>query len=487
MILNQTMERISIRGFFLSIILLLQTANSTDKETKQSLLNFFQQLSSNGNRLNNPSMGWNDSSDPCSGGGWYGIDCEKGFVKKIRLMGLGLNGTLDAHSLCAVQSLKVLNIQNNSIRGEMSGDISNCMELARLHVNNNQISGDIPASLSSLNNLKRLDVSNNNFSGELPDLSNISGLKTFFGQINQFSGRIPEFNFPNLDEFNISFNQFSGPIPDSASRFDVSSFSGNSGLCGKPLPNTCPTSASPKKRSKIRPGERVLMFLGYIILGTILIAFAFLMFTRKKTDAERVEGGKKEATEADINSSSVYIDYKAEGSKSEYSIPLSAESAMMSTSLIVPMNSAMKDLKFEDLLKAPAELLGRGKFSSMYKVIFEGKGNLAVKRIKDWAMSSGEFRVRMEKIDQVHHRNVLPLLAFYSSNDEKLVVYEYQPNGSLLKLLHGKFVHSSLKFSIPIIRSPLPHLMDLKSAMFNISKNTSLPLYFFSFKFLEGN
>eukprot|EP00268_Persea_americana_P067535 TRINITY_DN9309_c0_g1_i7.p1 TRINITY_DN9309_c0_g1~~TRINITY_DN9309_c0_g1_i7.p1 ORF type:complete len:148 (+),score=25.41 TRINITY_DN9309_c0_g1_i7:3-446(+) len=147
----------------------------------------------------------------------------------------------------------------------------------------------------------------------------------------------------------------------------------------------------------------------------------------------------------------------------------------------------MKDLKFEDLLKAPAELLGRGKFSSMYKVIFEGKGNLAVKRIKDWAMSSGEFRVRMEKIDQVHHRNVLPLLAFYSSNDEKLVVYEYQPNGSLLKLLHGKFVHSSLKFSIPIIRSPLPHLMDLKSAMFNISKNTSLPLYFFSFKFLEGN
>lgn len=471
------MERIPIWVFFLSIILLLQTANSADEGETQSLLDFFQRLS-NGSRPNKPHFGWDNSSDPCTGG-WYGIECEKGLsVKNITLAGLGLNGIFYAESICGLQSLSVLRIQNNNIHGEISGGISNCKQLTHLIVNNNQLSGDIPTSLSGLRNLKRLDISNNSISGELPDLSTISGLKSFFGQMNLFGGRIPEFNFLNLDDFNVSFNRFSGPIPDGAGRFDVSSFSGNSGLCGKPLPTACPPR---KKHSKIHPGERILMFLGYIILGTVAIAFVFLMFTRKKTNTEKVEGGKRGATEADLASGSVSIDSKAEASKSEYSIALSTESAMMSTSLIVPMNSAMKDLKFEDLLKAPAELLGRGKFSSMYKVIFEGRGDLAVKRIKDSTMSIEEFRRRMEKIDQVHHPNVLPPLAFYSSKDEKLVVYEYLQNGSLLVLLHGMSIHSALNFFyIQSLdhRCLIPWISDQLYA-FNVSKNTSLPLSFF--------
>jgi hypothetical protein len=32
----------------------------------------------------------------------------------------------------------------------------------------------------------------------------------------------------------------------------------------------------------------------------------------------------------------------------------------------------------------------------------------------------------------------LPPVAFYCSKQEKLLVYEYQQNGSLFKLLHGK-------------------------------------------------
>ncbi|XXG79774.1 hypothetical protein AAC387_Pa09g0773 [Persea americana] len=43
----------------------------------------------------------------------------------------------------------------------------------------------------------------------------------------------------------------------------------------------------------------------------------------------------------------------------------------------------------------------------------------------------------MEKIDQVRHLNLLPVLAFFCSRQEKLVVYEYQQNGSLFNLLHG--------------------------------------------------
>lgn len=164
-------------------------------------------------------------------------------MKRIMLEGLGFNGTFDANSICAVQSLSALSIRNNNIQGVIPEDIANCKQLTHLFINNNQFSGSIPMSLSGLNNLKRLDVSNNMFSGQLSDLSNISGLVTFNGQSNHFTGGIAKFNFAWLENFNVSFNELSGRVPVLASRFDVSSFIGNPGLCGKPLPNACPVTA----------------------------------------------------------------------------------------------------------------------------------------------------------------------------------------------------------------------------------------------------
>ncbi|KAL6135746.1 hypothetical protein ACLB2K_067972 [Fragaria x ananassa] len=43
----------------------------------------------------------------------------------------------------------------------------------------------------------------------------------------------------------------------------------------------------------------------------------------------------------------------------------------------------------------------------------------------------------MQRLDQAKHPNVLSALAFYSSRQEKLLVYEYQYNGSLFRLIHG--------------------------------------------------
>lgn len=84
-------------------------------------------------------------------------------------------------------------------------------------------------------------------------------------------------------------------------------------------------------------------------------------------------------------------------------------------------------------------MLGRGKYGSLYKVIIDFGATLVVKRIKDWTISTNDFKLRMQRLDQAKHPNVLSALAFYSSRQEKLLVYEYQYNGSLFRLIHGKF------------------------------------------------
>jgi serine/threonine protein kinase len=62
-----------------------------------------------------------------------------------------------------------------------------------------------------------------------------------------------------------------------------------------------------------------------------------------------------------------------------------------------------------------------------------------------------EFQTEVEAIGKLRHPNVVTLRAYYWSVDEKLLIYDYIPNGSLDTALHGKFqkpfCHQS-KFSV---------------------------------------
>ena len=170
----------------------------------------------------------------------------------------------------------------------------------------------------------------------------------------------------------------------------------------------------------------------------VLLLFSLYLFKKNKSKRETIKGVKKgkvvkESKEPSSNSN----ESKTGGNRSQYSIT-SAEAGTTSSSFVVLPSPVVKDLKFEDLLRAPAELLGRGKHGSLYKVILDNATILAVKRIKDLGISAEEFKSRMQRIDQVKHSRVLPPVAFYCSKQEKLLVYAYQQNGSLFKLLHGK-------------------------------------------------
>jgi hypothetical protein len=94
--------------------------------------------------------------------------------------------------------------------------------------------------------------------------------------------------------------------------------------------------------------------------------------------------------------------------------------------------------KLEDLLRAKADLRSENFWSSLFKVKLENNVEYAVKRLKNLQVSCDEFGETLRKISKVKHQNILPLVGYRSTNEEKLIIYKYQSNGSLLNLLNGK-------------------------------------------------
>lgn len=92
----------------------------------------------------------------------------------------------------------------------------------------------------------------------------------------------------------------------------------------------------------------------------------------------------------------------------------------------------------EDLLRASAEVMGKGSYGTTYKAILEDGTPVIVKRLREVAITKREFEQNMEMVGSlVHHPNVVPLRAYYHSKDEKLLVYDYMLGGSLYGHLHG--------------------------------------------------
>ncbi|KAJ4896701.1 Protein kinase superfamily protein [Raphanus sativus] len=86
--------------------------------------------------------------------------------------------------------------------------------------------------------------------------------------------------------------------------------------------------------------------------------------------------------------------------------------------------------------------LGEGRFGSVYWGQLSSGSQIAVKRLKAW--SSGEetdFAVEVEILARIRHKSLLSLRGYCAEGQERLFVYEYMPNLSLVSHLHG--LHSS--------------------------------------------
>ncbi|KAK0584710.1 hypothetical protein LWI29_017466 [Acer saccharum] len=157
-----------------------------------------------------------------------------------------------------------IDLSNNSFQGPIPEEMGKFKSLYLLNLSHNALTGPIPSNIGNLRQLESLDLSNNSLSGEIP--SQLASL-TF------------------LSVLNLSYNHFVGRIPSGTQiqSFDPTSFEGNEGLCGSPLPNKCTTNSS-DSQSPAAPNNEydwqfILMGIGFGIGSGLVVAP--IMFSKK--------------------------------------------------------------------------------------------------------------------------------------------------------------------------------------------------------------
>lgn len=95
----------------------------------------------------------------------------------------------------------------------------------------------------------------------------------------------------------------------------------------------------------------------------------------------------------------------------------------------------------EDLLRASAEVFGKGVFGTTYRAALDDATTVVVKRLKDVGVGKKEFEQHMEVVGKLKHENVDAIRAYYYSKDEKLVLSDYYQQGSVSSMLHGMFLN----------------------------------------------
>ncbi|KAJ8761192.1 hypothetical protein K2173_001248 [Erythroxylum novogranatense] len=457
-----------------------------------ALLSFKQSLdNSTAGSLDN----WNFSdTNPCS---WHGVICRQEKVVSIYISNKGLGGfpQLDGGKLAALRhvdfrnnffsgslpaelfaatGLRTLVLSQNSFSGPIPSEIGNLKYLQGLDLSQNSFNGSIPSSLVHCKRLKSLVLSQNSFTGSVPDGlgTNLSMLQNMNLSFNNFNNVIPEDmgnlssiqgvldlshnhfngiipaslgNIPEEVYINLAYNNLSGPIPQKGALVDAgpTAFIGNPLLCGFPLKTLCPSgtsnqnpNAKPLAEEPSKSLGRRKHWSGRVLIvsasmaGICLIFFSLYCWFRKvyiKNGTEGVESWNSEDRSVIRKEKFCFR-----------TDDLESLSETMEQYTFTRLDS-QADFDLSQLLKASAFLLGKSRIGIVYKVVLERGPVVTVRRLEnEGCQRFREFQSEVEVIGKISHPNIVRLVAYCWCNSEKLLIYDYVPNGDLSTAMHGR-------------------------------------------------
>ncbi|XP_072974105.1 probable receptor-like protein kinase At2g42960 [Typha angustifolia] len=98
----------------------------------------------------------------------------------------------------------------------------------------------------------------------------------------------------------------------------------------------------------------------------------------------------------------------------------------------------LRDLEYATNRFSKENVLGEGGYGVVYRGRLTNGTEVAVKKIlNNLGQAEKEFRVEVEAIGHVRHKNLVRLLGYCVEGTNRILVYEYVNNGNLEQWLHG--------------------------------------------------
>ncbi|KAJ9562379.1 hypothetical protein OSB04_007539 [Centaurea solstitialis] len=443
----------------------------------------------------------------------------------VNLSGNFLAGKVP-ESLAGLPNLTVVSLKENYFHGRLPNGFGS---VRFLDLSANFINGSLPKDFGS-GSLAFLNVSHNNISGEIPrEFANKMSLNTTIDlSFNNLTGAIPESGV----FFNQKKGSFAGNkglcgkplsdlclIPSSVSKPPEVSSPATSPPAIAAIPKTADSlsgNSSNTRSASPKPSFKTSTIVGIVVgdlAGIAVLATIFIYILKRRNKKVDNNGGNKEfdwgssssenqerkwlrswgcfikrkVNEDDDGSTSQTSSSESESAAAELearrlenggSTAANSKEVEKKGELVTVDGGGVggeKELELETLLKASAYILGATGSSIIYKAVLEDGSALAVRRIGESGLERfRDFENQVRVIAKLVHPNLVRIRGFYWGADEKLVIYDYVPHGSLANARYRKVGSSPC---------PLPWDMRLR-----IAKGTARGLmYIHDKKQVHGN
>lgn len=284
---------------------------------------------------------------------------------------------------CGSGSVTVINFSKQNFVGTISPAIANFTSLKFLILSDNKLTGPIPSSLTSLKNLQVLDVTNNNISGKVPKFAENVQVKT----------------------------------------------SGNP-FIGVDLPTASPPGSSPNDPSSVKSsGKKTWVFaviavpVAAVIIGFIVYKCVYKRYVKKQKEDHKWIKYNENGENPEKNNNDTAIKISSDSSSNDFQVS-------EGNSIYIPIE-VLREVTNNF---STDNILGEGGFGIVYKGKLPDGTEIAVKRMESSTVSNkglNEFKAEIEVLTKVRHRNLVALHGFCVNGNERLLVYEYMPQGTL--------------------------------------------------------
>ncbi|URE28127.1 LRR receptor-like serine threonine-protein kinase [Musa troglodytarum] len=419
-------------------------------------------------------------------------------ASELRVLSLAdnaISGELPEFDWRMSSSLQVLNLSDNALIGRLPANLSRLPNLTVVSLANNFLYGELPGG--GFERLQYLDLSSNLINGSLPSDLGGPRVRYLNLSYNRLAGAIPPQLGASISAsatVDLSFNSLTGEIPQGGAfaAEKPMAFAPKSPPAFAAIPEntdeTSPTDSvkSSTGRGSLRPAAVIGITVGDLaVIGILFIVFLYVYHVKKKRSQEQQEqqqqqkevGLKKDppppvAAAATATTTMAAPESKglggfsccltkkgADGGDTEETSETSESSETEAEEEEAPkgtkegedgkshpqqkeqgatlvMVDGETELEMETLLKASAYILGASASSIVYKAVLADGTALAVRRIGESSVMDKlkDFGAQVRGIAKFRHPNLLRLRGFYWGTEEKLLIHDYAPSGSLANI-----------------------------------------------------